>query len=246
MAINRTLWYVITAVGGQEESIAQSIREKMNNYGYSNFTNPTSNEPSEKLKDGSDPSVVEVRVFMKWDEPKEDIFAKNSPELPKQFRSTKTTKWEALPDGRYKRIKTKRVNRFPSYIFVKATLNPEIWYAVRNTVGVMGFVGSTGKGALPIPCAMEEYERLISEQVTREYAAKVAETLEQPKVEKPVLKESPFKIGQMVIVSGGSFDGAEVKVLSVNLEKQTAKVEYEFFGRTNELEVGFDQLKLAE
>jgi len=250
MAINKMQWYVITAVGGQEESIAQSIREKMNNYNYSNFTNPTSNDASQDLKDGTKPLVKEIRVFMKWSDPKEDIFDRNSPELPKTFRNTKTTKWETLPNGKFKRIKTKRINRFPSYIFVQAEMNQEIWYAVRNTVGVMGFVGSTGKGALPIPCAVEEFNRIIKQQIAREYATKIAEAEEAtaPKVvvQKPVLKEPPFKIGQMVYMVDGSLGDDPVKVISFNLEKQTAVIEYEIFGRANDIEVGFDQLKLAK
>lgn len=249
--INRTQWYVITAIGGKEESIAEAIREKMNNYGYANFAKPSENEPSGNFPSGLEPKVKEVRVFMK-PQVKEEIFNKNDPNMPKSLKNSKTIKWEALPDGRYKRIKTKRVNRFPSYIFINANLEPEIWYAIRNTMGILGFVGSTGKGALPIPCSMDEYERLVNEQAAAEYANKIAQAAEaakevkKPAQKKPVLTQAPFKVGQKVVVISGTFEGTECNVVALNLEKQTATVEYEFFGRMQSIDVGFNDLKLAE
>lgn len=230
----RMQWYVITAIGGQEESIAGALREKMNNYGY-----------SEKVK--------EIRVFMKK-VITEDVFSKNDPEMPSTLRKTKTTSWEALPDGRYKRTKTKIVNRFPGYIFVQADLDPEIWYAIRNTVGVLGFVGSSGKGALPIPCDTREFERVLNEAAAHEYAARIekaeaekaAAEAKTKKAAKPVITEAPFKVGQSVEVVDGSFAGTVANVQSINLEKQTAKVEFEFFGRVTSVDVNFSDLKLAE
>ena len=249
-------WYVITAVGGQEESIAQALREKMNNFSYANFVKTSENDPSADLPNGEKPKVKEIRVFMKRQE-SEQIFNKNSAELPKQMKNTKTTRWEALPDGRYKRIKSKKVNRFGNYIFVCCDLDDDIWYNIRNTVGVMGFVGSTGKAAKPIPCSMDEYERLINDAAAAEYAARIAAGVnpvkveaakaEQPKPQpKPVLTEAPFKVGQSLELVNGSFAGEKGTVTSINLEKRTAKVEVEFFGRITELEVAFDDLKLAK
>ncbi len=255
MEIERMQWYVITAVGGQEESIAQSLREKMNNFGYANFAKTSDNDASLPLPNGEKPRVKEIRVFMKRNE-SEQVFSKNSAELPKQMKNTKTTRWETLPDGRYKRIKSKRVNRFGNYIFVQCDLDDDIWYNIRNTVGVMGFVGSTGKAAKPIPCSVDEYERLINDAAAAEYAARIAagETAikkEEAKVEtkpqpKPVLTEAPFKVGQTLELINGSFAGTNCTVVAINLEKQTAKVEVEFFGRINSLEVPFGDLKLAK
>lgn len=249
--INRTQWYVITAIGGKEESIAEAIREKMNNYGYANFVKPSLNETSALMPNGAEPKVKEVRVFIK-PQVKEQIFNKNDPTMPKSLKNSKTVKWEALPDGRYKKIKTKRVNRFPSYIFINANLEPEIWYAIRNTIGILGFVGSTGKGALPIPCAMDEYERLINEQAAAEYANKIAQAAEakaeaeRKEAKKPILTEAPFKIGQQVVVISGSFEGIQCNIVALNLEKQTATVEYDIFGRMQSFDVGFNDLKLAK
>ncbi|MCQ3914656.1 MAG: hypothetical protein MJ201_02525 [Mycoplasmoidaceae bacterium] len=120
----------------------------------------------------------------------------------------------------------------------------------------MGFVGSTGKAAKPIPCSMDEYERLINDAAAAEYAARIAAgesaiKKEEVKVEakpqpKPVLIEAPFKVGQTLELINGSFAGTNCTVVAINLEKQTAKVEVEFFGRINSLEVAFADLKLAK
>ncbi|MCQ3907337.1 MAG: KOW motif-containing protein [Mycoplasmoidaceae bacterium] len=120
----------------------------------------------------------------------------------------------------------------------------------------MGFVGSTGKAAKPIPCSVDEYERLINDAAAAEYAARIAagesaikkeekEVVKQPEP-KPVLKEAPVKVGQDVEILSGTFAGEKCKVIAINLEKQTVKVEYELFGRTNAFEVGFDDIKLAK
>ncbi len=120
----------------------------------------------------------------------------------------------------------------------------------------MGFVGSTGKAAKPIPCSMDEYERLINDAAAAEYAARIAAGInpvkeevkveQQPKQPKPVLTEAPFKVGQTLELINGSFAGTNCTVVSINLEKQTAKVEVEFFGRINSLEVSFADVKLAK
>lgn len=231
----RMQWYVLTAIGGQEESIRNALEEKMKNFGYSS-------------------KVKEFKVFTRK-EVKEDIFNKNDPEMPATLKKTKTTEWTALPDGRYKRTKTKVVNRFPGYIFVCCDLDDDIWYAIRNTVGVLGFVGSTGKNTKPIPCATDEYERLLSEAAATEYASRIANEQNQPKEEekkqeakpaKPVLTESPFKVGQNVVIVDGSFAGQDGRVAAYNLEKATCTIEVEFFGRVNTIEVPFNDLKLAE
>lgn len=254
MEINRMQWYVITAVGGQEESIAQALREKMNNFGYANFIKTSENDASAPLANGEQPRVKEIRVFMKRQE-SEQIFSKNSADLPKTLKNTKTIKWETLPDGRYKRTKSKKVNRFGNYIFVQCDLDDDIWYNIRNTVGVMGFVGSTGKAAKPIPCSTDEYERLINDAAAAEYAARIAAGINPVKVEqkpavkveqKPVLKEAPFKVGQTVELVNGSFAGEKGNVASLNLEKQTATVEVDFFGRATPIEIAFSDAKLAK
>ena len=53
-----------------------------------------------------------------------------------------------IKDG-VKKEKIKKM--FPGYVLVEMIMSDEAWYAVRNTPGVTGFIGSSGKGAKPIP-----------------------------------------------------------------------------------------------
>ena len=49
---------------------------------------------------------------------------------------------EGKPTG-----KTKMKNFYPGYVFVEMVMTDEAWFVVRNTPGVTGFIGSSGKGA---------------------------------------------------------------------------------------------------
>ena len=48
--------------------------------------------------------------------------------------------------------------KFPGYILVRLYMDDDSWYAVRNTPGVTGFVGS---GAKPTPLSRREVERIL-------------------------------------------------------------------------------------
>ena len=45
----------------------------------------------------------------------------------------------------------KESKMFPGYILVEMVMTDEAWFIVRNTPGVTGFIGSSGKGAKPFP-----------------------------------------------------------------------------------------------
>ena len=42
-------------------------------------------------------------------------------------------------------------------------MSDESWYIVRNTPGVTGFLGSSGKGAKPVPLYPDEVDRIFKE-----------------------------------------------------------------------------------
>lgn len=231
--LDKFQWFIITAIGGQEESIAQTLREKMTNYGYSD-------------------RVKEIAVFMKtiYDEKE---FSKNDPELPTTLKNTRTISWETLPSGKYKRTKTKIVNRFPGYIFINMIMDSDIWYAIRNTIGVLGFVGSTGKGSMPIPITVSEFQTIIEQDIKKEEEKLEQKIQAQQEVE--VASEKPkekkafstnLKVGNNVIIMTGSFADTGATISSINLEKGTATVEVEFFGRVNSFDVSLEDLKLED
>ena len=59
-----------------------------------------------------------------------------------------------IKDGQRK-IKTRKM--FPGYVIIKMIVTNESWYLVRNTQGVIGFVGH---GSDPIPLTDEEVAKL--------------------------------------------------------------------------------------
>ena len=64
-----------------------------------------------------------------------------------------------IKDG-VKKEKTKKM--FPGYILVEMVMSDEAWYIVRNTPGVTGFIGSSGKGAKPTPLLPQEIDKVLS------------------------------------------------------------------------------------
>ena len=63
---------------------------------------------------------------------------------------------DGLPTG-----KTRMKNLYPGYVFVEMIMTDYAWYVVRNTPGVTGFVGSSGKGTKPFPVPREEIEPVL-------------------------------------------------------------------------------------
>ena len=68
------------------------------------------------------------------------------------------TKEVEIKDG-VKKEKTKKM--FPGYVLVEMIMSDEAWYVVRNTPGVTGFIGSSGKGAKPTPLLPQEIDRIL-------------------------------------------------------------------------------------
>ena len=58
--------------------------------------------------------------------------------------------------------KTRQRKVFPSYVLVKMIITDESWYIVRNTPGVTGFIGSSGKGAKPTPLLPQEIDKILA------------------------------------------------------------------------------------
>ncbi len=122
--------------------------------------------------------------------------------------------------------KTKMKNLYPGYVFVEMIMTDYAWYVVRNTPGVTGFVGSSGKGTKPFPISREEVE--------------------------PVLKRmgmvdasmyDRYNVGDYVKVIHGAFEGIEGTILSISRETGMVEVETVFFGRSTKAEVDFSEIE---
>ena len=231
--IYKTQWFIITSLGGKEVAIKDALIEKMKNYNY------YGNE------------VKEIKVFTTK---KVDItiYQKNDPKLPLSLKNTKTIKWETQPNGGYKKIKTTIINKFPNYIFINMVLNHDIWYAIRNTTGVMGFVGSSGKGILPTPINIHEFEDIIKKHETKTQIVsnenrnntknEMNNDTNQNNKTGDALQQ--FKVGNTVIIMSGNFVGTKALITKVDLENNSAEIQFELFGRKNKFNLSFNDLKL--
>ena len=63
-----------------------------------------------------------------------------------------------IKDGK-KKEKVKKL--FPGYVLVEMIMSDESWYIVRNTPGVTGFLGSSGKGDKTVHLYPEDVDRIF-------------------------------------------------------------------------------------
>lgn len=152
----------------------------------------------------------------------------NKPELAEFIKQTLVAEIEidvlgkdGTPSG-----KKKMKNLYPGYVFIEMKMSDEAWFVVRNTPGVTGFIGSSGRGAKPFPVPTEEIE--------------------------PVLKRlglinssmyDRYQINDEVRVVHGSLEGTHGRILTIDKETGIVKLETVFFGRPTVLEVDFADIE---
>jgi len=113
---------------------------------------------------------------------------------------------------------------FPGYVLVEMIMTEQSWYAVRNTPGVTGFVGT---GTRPIPLQDHEVRTILKQQA---------------KTEPPKVK-LVFHVGQQVKITGGPFAEFTGMVDEINPEREKVKVLVSFFGRETPVELDFNQVE---
>lgn len=126
-------------------------------------------------------------------------------------------------DGKKKVVERKV---FPGYVLVEMIVNDRSWYAVRNTPGVTGFVGS---GTKPIPLTDTEVQQIMHSMGMEE---------ERPHID--------FQLQQTVRLKAGPFAGQLAKISDINEERGKLKVLVDIFGRETPAEVDFTQVEEAE
>lgn len=123
----------------------------------------------------------------------------------------------------------KTKNLFSGYLLVEMIMSDEAWYAVRNTPGVTGFIGSSGKGAKPFPVPQEEIESVLRRLGNIETSVSV-----------------DFQIGDRVEILKGAFKNSEGTVESMDDEKKEATVLLILFGRETPTEIPYVDLKKVD
>lgn len=128
-----------------------------------------------------------------------------------------------IKDGKKRSVERKV---FPGYVLVEMIVNDRSWYAVRNTPGVTGFVGS---GTKPIPLTDDEVHQIMRSMGVEEARAKI-----------------DFQLQQLVRLKTGPFADQVGKICDINEERGKLKVLVDMFGRETPVEVDFTQVEEAE
>ena len=116
--------------------------------------------------------------------------------------------------------KEKKKKMFPGYVLVEMVMSDEAWYIVRNTPGVTGFIGSSGKGAKPTPLLPQEIDRIL-----------VNMGMSRMDI------ESEMAVGDKVSIVDGPFKGMEGTVNNIDLENNRIVVLIDLFGQETSVEV---------
>ena len=121
--------------------------------------------------------------------------------------------------------KEKKKKMFPGYVLVEMIMSDEAWYAVRNTPGVTGFIGSSGKGAKPTPVTEAEIEKVLGfmGMTTTESAG-------------------ALELNDKVRVIEGPFKGMEGNISSIDEENNKITVSIDLFGQETPVEVEPNQV----
>ena len=128
-----------------------------------------------------------------------------------------------VKDG-VKKEKTKKM--FPGYILVEMVMSDEAWYIVRNTQGVTGFIGSSGKGAKPIPLLPHEVDRILGSM-----------GMSRVDVSKDI------KEGTKVKIISGPFKDMMAKIDTVDMKEQKLTVLVDLFGQETSVEVDIAEVE---
>ncbi len=124
--------------------------------------------------------------------------------------------------------KEKIKKMFPGYILVEMVMSDEAWYVVRNTPGVTGFIGSSGKGAKPTPLQPYEVDKILGNMgISR---------LDVDKELQP---------GTKIKIIDGPFTGMYGKIDSIDLATQKIMLLVDLFGQETSVEAELSQIEKA-
>lgn len=123
-------------------------------------------------------------------------------------------------------IKKEKIKKmFPGYVLVEMIMSDEAWYVVRNTPGVTGFIGSSGRGAKPTALLPQEVDKILAN-----------ENINKMEVNTDV------KQGDSITIIDGPFKGMFGKIEAVDLDNQKLTVLIDLFGQETPVEVELLQI----
>ena len=124
-------------------------------------------------------------------------------------------------------VKKEKVKKmFPGYILVEMVMTDEAWYVVRNTPGVTGFIGSSGKGAKPTPLQPYEVDKVLNNMgISR------------------INVDNELEVGLKVKIISGPFNGMFGTVESIDLPNSKVMLLVDLFGQETSVEVELNQIE---
>ena len=117
---------------------------------------------------------------------------------------------------------------FPGYLLIRCRLDDRTWNAIRETPGIVNFVGAAGK---PSPLRRREVENFL-----------MAEDEFSPEAPKKAKAKLGFDVGETVRVKGGPFADFSGEIIEINEEQLKVKVVVDIFGRETPVELEFSQV----
>lgn len=123
-----------------------------------------------------------------------------------------------VKNGVKKRVQKKM---FPGYVLLHMVMNDDVWYVVRNTRGVTGFVGPDSKQPVPLTDAEMRSMGIKNDEVSVD-----------------------FEIGDTVTVISGVWENTTGVIKQINSHKQSVTISVDMFGRETPVEIGFSEVKI--
>ena len=124
--------------------------------------------------------------------------------------------------------KEKIKKMFPGYVLIEMVMSDEAWYVVRNTPGVTGFIGSSGKGAKPTPLQPYEVDNILSNMGISRFDV-----------------DNELEVGAKVKIISGPFTGMYGVVDSIDVPNQKLLLNVDLFGQETSVEVEISQIEIA-
>ncbi len=131
-----------------------------------------------------------------------------------------------IKDGERKE-KTKKM--FPGYILVEMIMTDEAWFTVRNTPGVTGFIGSSGRGTKPFPLTPNEVDKILG-------------SMGMSRID--IAKE--LNEGDKIKVITGAFADMFGHVKKIDYANNMVEVAVDLFGQETIVELGLTEIQKAE
>ena len=127
-------------------------------------------------------------------------------------------------------VKKEKVKKmFPGYVLVEMIMTDEVWFIVRNTQGVTGFIGSSGKGAKPIPLMPDEVDRILANMgMSRMDTAK------------------DLVEGKKVKITDGPFKNMIGKIATVDLDNKKVELLLDLFGQETSVEASLSEIEILK